>query len=104
MLLQLLIVLVEFTKLIWEDVGVWYEVEVLLSISFLHPDHVEAKSIFPCDLVALWEMIDFLVFIQAFIQVALATTGTPEDIPLMALGWSKAVVFKDRTDQLVIEP
>lgn len=63
MLLQLLIVFVEFAKFIRQDVGVWHEVKVLLAVSFLHPDHVETQSILPRNLMTLWEVIDFLVFI-----------------------------------------
>ena len=41
-LLELLVVLVELPKLIWQDVGVRHEVKVLLAVPLLHPDHIEA--------------------------------------------------------------
>ena len=72
MLFELLVVLVELTEFIRKNVSVGHEVEMLLAISFLHPDNVEAKSIFPCDLVALGEVVYLLVLVQSFIQVALA--------------------------------
>lgn len=65
--------LIEFTKFIWKNVGVGHEVKVLLSIPFLHPDHVEAQSVFAGDLVTLWEMIDLLVLVEALVEIALAT-------------------------------
>ena len=69
MLLELLVMLVKFSKLIRQDVGIGNEIKVLLAIAFLHPHNVEAKSIFPCDFMTLGEVIDFLVLIQAFVEV-----------------------------------
>lgn len=51
MLLKFLIVRVEVSKFIREDVGIWNEVKVLLPVSLLHPNHVKAQSIFPCNLI-----------------------------------------------------
>ena len=48
-LLQLLIMLVEFTKLVWQNIGVWHKVKMLFSVSLLHPDDVETKSILSGD-------------------------------------------------------
>lgn len=93
MLLQLLIVCIEVTKLIWENVGIRDEIEVLLAVSFLHSDHVEAESILSSDLVGLWEVVNLLVFIQPFIEIALARGGTPEDVPLMRLSVLEAISF-----------
>jgi len=39
---------------------------------FLHSYEVEAESILSCDFMTLREVIDFLIFVEAFIQVALA--------------------------------
>lgn len=83
MLLELLVVLVEFSELIRKNVSVGNEVEMLLSIPFLHSYDVEAETIFPSDFMALWKMINLLVLVKAFIQIALATGRTPKDIPLM---------------------
>lgn len=69
--------LIKFSKLIWEDISIGDKVEMLLSEFFLHPDDVEAKTIFPGDLVTLWEMVDFLVLIKPLIQVAFARGGRP---------------------------
>jgi hypothetical protein len=66
-LLQFLEMGIEITKLIWQNVSVWDKVKVLLSILFLHTNHVEAKSIFSSDFIALWEMIDFLVLIEPLV-------------------------------------
>ena len=71
-LLQLLIMLVKLTELIWQDVGVRYKVKMLFAISLLHSDNVEAKPVFPCNFVTLREVVDLLVLVQAFVQVALA--------------------------------
>lgn len=71
-LLQLLIMLVKLTELIWQDVGVRYKVKMLFAKSLLHSDNVEAKPVFPCNFVTLREVVDLLVLVQAFVQVALA--------------------------------
>jgi len=73
MLLQFLVVLIEFSKFIREDVSIWYKVKMLFSKSFLHSDNIEAKSVLPGDLMTLREMINFLVLIQALIEITLAT-------------------------------
>ena len=63
MLLQFLVVLIKFSKFIREDVSIWYKVKMLFAKLLLHSDGVKAKPIFTGDLMALWEMIDLLVFI-----------------------------------------
>jgi len=71
-LLQLLIMLVKLTELIWQDVGVRYKVKMLFAKSLLHSDNIKAKPVFPCNFVTLREVVDLLVLVQAFVQVALA--------------------------------
>ena len=71
-LLQLLIMLIKLTELIWQDVGVRYKVKMLFAESLLHSDNVEAKPVFPCNFVTLREVVNLLVLVQAFVQVALA--------------------------------
>ena len=65
--------LIELAKFIRQNICVGYEVEVLLAVPLLHPDDVEAQSIFSCDLMTLWEVIDFLVLVQTLVEVTLAT-------------------------------
>jgi hypothetical protein len=86
---------VEVTEFIWKNVGVWYEIEVAFPELFLHADHIIAKSVLSSDLITLREMIDFLVLIQAFIQVALAAGRAPQDVPLMRLSVREPVAFED---------
>lgn len=72
MLSQFLVVSVELTELIRKDVSIWDEIKVVLSILFLHSDNVAAESVFSGHLVRLWEMINLLEFVKAFINVTLA--------------------------------
>lgn len=72
MLFQLLVVFIELTEFIRKNVGIWHKVKVLFTISFLHSDNIETKPILPCNLMTLWEVINLLVLIQAFIKVTLA--------------------------------
>ena len=67
MLFQLLIVCIEITKLIRKNVSVRDKVEVGFAEFFLHSDHIIAKTVLPGNLIALREVIDFLVLVEAFI-------------------------------------
>ena len=54
---------VEVVKLIWKNIGVGDEVEVLPPKFLLHLHIVVAKTIFPSDFVTLWEVVDSLELI-----------------------------------------
>ena len=54
--------------------------------------------------MTLRKVIDFLVFVEALVQVALAAAGAPQDVPFMALGCSESGGFKYGSRQLVVEP
>jgi hypothetical protein len=62
----------EVMELVGEDVGVWDEVKLTSAKPLLHLDIVEAKSVFSGDFITLREVVDPLIFVQTFIQVALA--------------------------------
>lgn len=89
MLFQLLVVLIELSEFIGKNVSIWYEVKVLLTILLLHPNNIEAKSIFSSNLITLREVIDFLILVEPFIEVALAAGRTPKHVPLVWLCQSK---------------
>ena len=94
MLLQLLVVLIELSELIRQDVCIRRKVVMLFAILLLHPHYVEAKPVLPGDLMTLREMVDLLIFIQALVQIALTAAGGPQDVPLMALSWGKVGKLK----------
>lgn len=102
-LLQFLVVLVEFAKFIGQNVSVGNEVKVLLSVTFLHAHDVEAEAILAGNLVALREMVDLLVLVEAFIQVALAGGRRPQDVPLVRLGRRKTARLKHGSNQFVVK-
>ena len=95
MLLQLLIVVVEVTELVGQDVGIRAEIESGLSKALLQAHNIEAETVFSCDFVRLWEVIDLLVLIEAFILVAFAAARTPQNVPLMTICRAEAVLFKN---------
>lgn len=72
MLLQLLVVIVEVSELVRQDIGVWAKVEGRLSKALLQSNDVEAESVLASDLIRLGEMIDLLILIKAFVLVAFA--------------------------------
>ena len=53
----------EVLEFIWQDVSVRNEVKLGAAEALLHLDIVVAQSVFPCDLMTLWEVIDFLELI-----------------------------------------
>ncbi len=67
MLLQFLIVSIEISKLIWENVGIWYKVKVLFAKAFLHSDHIVAKTILTSDLVTGRVVIDLLILVKTLV-------------------------------------
>lgn len=71
-LLQFLIVVIEITEFIWQDVGIWTKVKRILAESFLKAYNIEAQTILPGDLVALRKVIDLLILVESFILVTLA--------------------------------
>lgn len=60
---------IEVTKLVWQDVGIGYEVESCLTEPLLHANHIKAHAILACDLVTLRKMVDLLVFIETLILI-----------------------------------
>ena len=66
-LLQLLVMGMEVVEFVWKDVGVWNEVKLTSAKSLLHLDVVVTKSVFSGDLIALREVVDFLVLVKTFV-------------------------------------
>jgi hypothetical protein len=67
-------------------------------VLLLHLDYILTEVVFPCDLIALGEMIYFLILVKAFIDVGFAARVTPEDIPVMGFRVLETVGFEDRPD------
>ena len=53
----------EVMELVWQNVSVGDEIELLSPVSLLHLDIVIAESVLASDFIALREMIDPLIFI-----------------------------------------
>ena len=49
--------------LVWQHKCLWQEVELVRRVFGNQVSNIEAQSVLPCDLVALWEVIDLLVFV-----------------------------------------
>lgn len=76
-LLELLVMIVEVTELVWQDIGVGGEIEGRLTVSLLHTDDVEAETVLAGDFVTLGEMVDLLVLVETLILVGFEAGGTP---------------------------
>lgn len=95
MLLQLLIVSIEITELVWKNICIRYKVEVALPELLLHPHHIIAQPVFPGYFIALREVIYFLILIQSLIQVALAARRAPQYVPLVRLRVRKPIALEN---------
>jgi hypothetical protein len=62
-------------------------------VLLLHLDNILAEVVLPSDLIALWEMIYFLILIKAFVDVGFAARITPEDIPVVRFRVLETVGF-----------
>lgn len=90
---------VEIPILIWEDISIRNEIEVFPAVLILEFDVIVAKAVFPCYFITRREMVYFLIFVQAFIEVRLAGRRGPEDVPLMALRVFEPVHLQERPHQ-----
>lgn len=102
LLLYGIIMVFEVSELLGQYVGIWDYVKIAFSKFLLHLDHIKAQSVFPCDLVARWEMIDPLVLVKAFIEVSFATWWGPEDIPFMTLSVVHSIGFAHGSHKLCV--
>ena len=82
-LLQLLVMTQQISVLIWQDIGIWNEIESITTKFLLQFYVIEAKTIFSGNFIRVREVIDSLIFIQAFIEIGLTTTAGPKQVPLM---------------------
>ena len=85
-LLKLLVMVVKVTEFVRQDVGIGTEVQSRLAEALLQPNYIETESVLAGNLITLREMVKFLELIEAFVLVALAGTGTPQDVPLVRVG------------------
>ena len=67
MLLKFLVMRIEITEFIWKNVSIRYKIEVAFTKLLLHTNHVIAESVLASDLIALREMVDFLILIETLI-------------------------------------
>ena len=58
-----LILLNEFSKLIWQTISFRQEIESLSTVFVAQLRDIDAESIFPSDFITLWKMINFLIFV-----------------------------------------
>lgn len=54
----------KITELLGENVGFREEVEISCAVLLLHFADIDAQSIFPCDLITLGKVIDFLKLVE----------------------------------------
>jgi len=83
LLVEILAVIV---PLLWQYKGLWDEVEVLSRKSLLHPAHVFSEPVLPSQLQTRWEVVNLLMLVQTFVEVALTLGVRPKHVPIVAIG------------------
>ena len=66
----------------------------------MHTPHVQAESVLAGELGARREVVDFLMYIESLIEVALALSVGPENVPVVAIGLDKAINLEYEPDKL----
>ena len=61
---------------------------------------MQAESVLAGELRARREVVDFLMYIQSLIEVALALSVGPENVPVVAIGLDKAINLENKPDKL----
>ena len=92
----------KFVEFVWQNVSVRDKVESGSAKFLLSLTIVEAKTVFPCDLIRHWEVIYALKFVQAFIQKRLAAGAGPKDVPLVRISVIELVRFKKGPHQFSV--
>ena len=57
----------------------------------MHLAHIHSQSILSCQLLTRWEVIDFLILIEPFVEITLALGVSPEHVPIVAVGCYKTI-------------
>ena len=95
--------IVEISKFIWKNIGIWGKVKRNLSEPLLKAHDIEAQTVLPGDLVALREVINLLILVKTLILVALTRAGAPEEIPLVRVRRGETMLLKHRPAQFIVE-
>jgi hypothetical protein len=63
----------------------------------LHFPNIKAQTIFSCQFGCINEMINLLILIQILVHIVflLSALASPQKVPVIALGVSKAMGFED---------
>ena len=59
-------------EFVWKNVGIWNEVKLISTKTFLHLYIVVAKSVFSGDFITLREVVNSLKLIKSLVEIALA--------------------------------
>ena len=74
---QLVEMAIKISKFIRQIVCIRDDIKFFFAIFFLQSDNVWAKAILSSQFIAIWKMVNFLVFIETFIDILLITLARP---------------------------
>ena len=87
----------EIMELLRQNVSVRDEIKLVFPEALLHLDIVVAQAVFARDFVALREMVDALVLVQALVHVTFARGGGPAKVPLVRLSHGESIGLEYRS-------
>jgi hypothetical protein len=73
--------LIKLSEFLWQYVSLWYDVEVFLTIDFLHLYNIVTKTILPSKFIRLRKVIDSLLFSESIINAQRWRNTGPQCIP-----------------------
>lgn len=89
---------VKVSEFIRKIVGVWNDIECLLTKLFLQFNHVYAQSILSSQFKTVGKMVYLLILVKVVINILLVRLTGPQNIPVMGLRLLESVVFQNRPE------
>ena len=86
---------IKICKLFGEFVSVWYNIKMLFTKFILQSYYIRTQTIFVSQFKTTWEMIQFLKFIQLFINLIRIRLRRPHYSPILTFSLKKLVCLKN---------
>lgn len=93
LLLTLHKMIVKVAIFFWKHKWIRNDVKWTFSMNFLHSKNILCKFVLAGNFKRVWKMIDFLIFIQSFINIWLWWSVDPHHVPVMTLCVVKSSCF-----------
>ena len=89
----------EIIPLVWNYERFGNEIEELPRVSVLHVPHIQCQPVFPCQFRARWKVINLLVLTKPLVEVILALSMGPKDVPIVSVCLQQSIDLEDEANQ-----